>query len=196
MSLTKFQNQIIEDLKKEFSSINATKYFDSLEDEVTNGPKRFSPETVFDELKEKEDFLDGIAKYNKAKLEVLNNGIRVEVANFKSVWMDHIDIEYEKNFPLSTKDERHIAIKPATVTLWSKEKETGGGRLYSNIYIRVKTEFVKMVLKTGDTAAYKIDKLEYSREEINGQGYDSLDDLVQFCPQVQQSISRLMNVNN
>lgn len=207
--LTKTQQDLIDNLVKEFTKINPTK---------DDNTKRFSIDTINNCLNEREQFFKTIATHNRAMIDTLEKQIRKEIKQISKEFDKAFTIEDGQPF---RNGERYYTIQnlveynkksdhilnptettESNVFLVSKSKDNRSpdynyfGKIYKTLFLRFKKEEVSILLESGEKVrAHKVVGLEYSdktwtcRDRDN---YPTLDSIIQSNKSVQQAIVNLV----
>jgi hypothetical protein len=208
-NLTKFQQDLINSLIKEFTKINP---------KPNNGEARFTFDTINNCLKEEERFKQTITKHNLAMIKLFGGQIKNDIKEFEKEFSSVLNIEtghstyYSKTKEVFNSLEQMIDINTNKILsnnngsecklfFVSKSKPYSGsadnyfGKAYHQIYVDFKREKVSVILESGkEVVVYKIVGVTYNycnwlnrNAALNVEG-STLDEFIQKSKSVQQKI--------
>lgn len=211
-NLTKFQQELINSLIKEFTKINP---------KPNNGGVRFSMDTINNCLKEEERFKQTITKHNLAMIKLFSGQIKDDIDEFNKEFGGVLNIETGCGIYNNKTKEIHNSVEQmidintnnslldnctseCNLFLISKTKPYKGnshnyfGNDYYQLYIDFKREKVSVTLESGkEVIAYKIVGVTYNyfdwlnrKSSLNVEA-STLDEFIQKSKTTQQAIVRL-----
>ena len=205
--LSKVQQDLINDLVKEFRKINPKK---------SNSSNRFTIDTIHNCLKEEERFISSVKKHNESMATLFVEHFKNEVSDFEKEFGELIEVNFGgfdnrgnqstfhdlKSFiergnknDFSNSTQVAVVLISKTKSARSSDDYKGKGMKNSSLFVRFKTEFVKTILDSGkEVSLRKVIGLKYT---LNGSYsgdthyYSSLDELIQTDKSLQQRIVSL-----
>jgi|688.fasta_scaffold99251_6 hypothetical protein len=211
-NLTKFQEQLITDIQKEFTKLNT-------KEEINSKGKKFTLATIEDCINEEVKFIDIIKKHNEKMIAAFSKMMLKEIKDFNKEFGKVIELKYEFTKYENSKGglfsymvennkkspENEYKSYETILYFVSKVKFNRGNDRwnffnnadYRKYYLDFKREVASITLESGKKVQlYKIIGAQYLTKDWlnrgNGKKYDSLDEMLQRDDEVQRAMVQLV----
>ncbi len=210
-NLTRFQEQLISDIQKEFTNLNSKK-------EANSSGTKFSMATIENCINEEEKFIQVIDKHNLKMIDSISKMMLKEIKDFNKEFGKVIELKHNyskyKNVPntfdkmvevnkKSCKNDYHshqTNLYFVSKVIFNRSNDQWNhfnNADYRTYYLDFKRELVSITLESGKKVQlYKIIGSQYLTRDwlntSNGNKYDSLDEMLQLDKEVQRDIVRLV----
>ena len=211
-NLTKFQEQLISDIQKEFTKLNT-------KEEANSKGKKFTLATIENCINEEEKFIEIVQKHNEKMIATFSKMMLKEIKDFNKEFGKVIELKYEftkyenskqglfsymvETNNKSPKDEyksyETILYFVSRVKFNRAHKDWNyfNNADYRTYYLDFKREVVSITLESGKKVhLYKIIGAQYLTKDWlnreNGKKYDSLDEMLQRDDEVQRAMVQLV----
>jgi len=211
-NLTKFQEQLISDIQKEFTKLN-------VKEESNSKGKKFTLATIENCINEEEKFIEIVQKHNEKMIATFSKIMLKEIKDFNKEFGKVIELKHDfHKYKTSTQGILSYMIetnkkspkneyKSSETILYfvSKVKFNRGNDQwnhfnnadYRSYYLDFKREVVSITLESGKKVGlYKIIGAQYLTRDWLGREqarkYDSLDEMLQRDDEVQRAMVQLV----
>ena len=211
-NLTKFQEQLISDIQKEFSKLNT-------KEEINAKSKKFSMETINNCINEEEKFIDIVHKHNIKMVDAFSKIMLKEIKDFNKEFGKVIELKHDFTKYSSSQQ----GVFSYMVEQNKKSPKNSYNTYETNLYFVSKVKFNRMNDQWNyfNNADYRTYYLDFKREQAlitlesgkqvtllkiigaqyltkdwlhrdNGKRYDSLDEMLQRDDEMQRAMVQLV----
>lgn len=211
-NLTQFQEQLIFDIQKEFSKLNA-------KEEINSKGKKFSIETINNCINEEEKFIDIVHKHNIKMVDAFSKIMLKEIKDFNKEFGKVIELKHDftrysssqqgvfnhmveqnKKSPknsYNTCETKLYFVSKVKFTRSNDEWNFFNNADYRTYYLDFKREKVSITLESGKQVTLcKIIGVQYLTKDWlrrdEGKRYDSLDEMLQRDDEMQRAMVQLV----
>jgi hypothetical protein len=211
-NLTKFQEQLISDIQKEFTKLNA-------KEETNAKGKKFSMETINNCINEEEKFIDIVHKHNIKMVDAFSKIMLKEIKDFNKEFGKVIELKHDytryttseqgvfsymveqnKKSPknsYNTYETKLYFVSKVKFTRSDDQWNFFNKADYRTYYLDFKREKVSITLESGkQVTLLKIIGAQYLTKDWlhrdNGKRYDSLDEMLQRDDEMQRAMVQLV----